>query len=187
MLSPIDVKSSRNQFRSILINWIIATMVLTFLFKNQILASLSSTHEDLIDSFDDLRDKKITTLVMENSFQYRILKRLLPKRDTHLIQTISWNDLWSVSTLEKILKGSHALIYAEGRLVEIKKIYRKYPLRVSEKRRFLKLSSFIMRNNIQYDIKTKINTVSVHSNDLLVILIKNHYLFIFLFQNKNNV
>jgi hypothetical protein len=131
-------------------------MILTFLFKNEILASLSSTREDIIDSFTDLLNKKIISLVLENSIQHRILKESL-KNDTKLIETITWDDLWKVSTIEKILKGSHALIYAEARLVEIRKNNHNFPLRLSERRRYLKLSSFIMKKDIDFGIETKIN------------------------------
>jgi hypothetical protein len=134
----------------------LGTMILTFLFKNEILASLSSTREDIIDSFTDLVNKKIISLVLKNSIQHRILKEKL-KNDTKLVETIEWDDLWKVSTLGKILKGNHALIYAEGRLVEIRKNNHHFPLHLSERRRYLKLSSFIMKKDIDFGIETKIN------------------------------
>ena len=70
---------------------------------------------------------------------------------------ISWNNLFDPITLHKILQGTHVLMYSDGILLKMLKLYREYPFHVSSERKSLGFAAFIMKKNINETLMKNIN------------------------------
>lgn len=124
------------------------------ILKNVILASLVATRDNHIDSIDDLMRSKLKAIVLANTTHHIWLSN---QKHQIKFEAVQYKDVFSDKILIKILQGTHALLYYENNLVHFDAMLNhKYHLHLSESKKQLYLSGFIMRKSIDNTIERKI-------------------------------
>lgn len=156
MGTVINVKD-RKQNRTIIISWIIGSMIVSFYLKNDIRAKFLSGKDVLIDSLNDLEATDVGIFVYQQSFQHRTLKPLIGSERLELIE---WTDIWSQKVVRSIMKNTHVLVYESGRLDTILKFNNQFPLYLSRHNQDLRIRSFVMQKNVSKVFKKQIDNLA---------------------------
>lgn len=144
--------------RPILSLWLMGTLIFTFILRNEILALFSARFIDKIDSIDDIGLRNLKVLVQSDSNQMSVLKTKI--RLQHILP-IAWTDLWTVETKEKVLSGSHVLVFNEDKLDVMVSVNPEYPLRISNEKRDLRFGYYLFRVDLNRTLERKVNKWSV--------------------------
>ena len=151
------INNPKSTIRILISTWLMTSLIISMILKNEILASLLATRDNNIDSIHELINTKINAIVDGNSYFYKTFKEECVGKPIR-IEPVEYKEIYSEKTLFNILKGTHALIYVQHRLNHIYMINYKYPLHLSKSKSgtYLLLRGFIMKKSIDKEIENKI-------------------------------
>ncbi|KAH9517141.1 hypothetical protein DERF_007837 [Dermatophagoides farinae] len=149
-----EQRKSIHLLRNSLLIWILATLLLRQLFSNDVVASLLSKREQIIDHFVQLvenvrRNKDYRIMVESKSSTEKFFLSKFPQLKYRSIE-LDHNDITDPGTIVKLMKGKHVLIVDRWRAYMLKIMYKKFDLHVSKENFGLTFGSIAIRKNLHY-------------------------------------